>query len=165
MLGEGLTSRLDSRKRRVRRRRAVADAAAGVVGALVSLWVFFPIEVWKTTLQAGANRKSTSFGVMNMYQGCGVKSLHTVTSNFCYLFLYSWIVSFWTQGASKNNKPPLLNPGTRLVLSAVAAMLNTFLTLPLDVISSKQVTKHQEDETKPETRQQRKSNHPESDHC
>ena len=35
------------------RQKALADAAAGVIGSLVSVLVFYPVDVWKTNLQAG----------------------------------------------------------------------------------------------------------------
>lgn len=119
-----------------RRKRALADAVAGVAGSLVSLWTFYPIEVWKTNLQAGS---STGYE-KSMFQGCGAKTLYTASSNFCYFFLSSWIFSNWKRRAP-NVK---LHPATRLVLSAVAAMLNTMITFPLDVISSKKVTQNGE---------------------
>jgi hypothetical protein len=118
-----------------RRKRALADAVAGVAGSLVSLWTFYPIEVWKTNLQAGSTVSKKS-----MFQGCRAKTLHTASSSFCYFFLYSWIFSNWKRRAP-NAKT---HPGTRLILSAVAAMLNTMITFPLDVISSKQVTQRGE---------------------
>lgn len=119
-----------------RRKRALADATAGVVGSLVSLWTFYPIEVWKTNLQAG----SSGGRQKSIFQGCRSKTLHTASSSFCYFFLYSWIFSNWKRRAP-NTK---LHAGTRLILSAVAAILNTMITFPLDVISSKQVTQGEE---------------------
>lgn len=117
-----------------RRRRALADAVAGVAASLVSLWTFYPIEVWKTNLQAGLSL--TSGRQNSLFRGCSAKTLHTASSSFCYFFLYSWILSYW-----KRRKPhSKLHPATRLCLSAVAAMLNTMITLPLDVFSSKKVT-------------------------
>ena len=114
-----------------RRKRALADAISGVAASLVSLWTFYPIEVWKTNLQAGS-----SVAKKSMLQGCWLKSLHTASSNFCYFFLYSWIFENWKR-RSPTVKP---HPVTRLALSALAAMINTVITLPLDVISSKQIT-------------------------
>jgi len=118
-----------------RRRRALADAVAGVVSAVVSLWTFYPIEVWKTNLQAG----SSSVSKKSLFQGCREKTLHTASSSFCYFFLYSWIFSNWRRRAP-NAK---VHPATRLMLSAVAAMLNTLITLPLDVVSSRIVTRQE----------------------
>eukprot|EP00934_Nitzschia_sp_Nitz4_P007049 Nitzschia sp. Nitz4//scaffold9_size221794//26611//27630//NITZ4_001320-RA/size221794-processed-gene-0.308-mRNA-1//-1//CDS//3329560923//7039//frame0 len=114
----------------LKRKRALADALAGVAGSIVSLWTFYPVEVWKTNSQAGSSPEKQS-----LYQGFFVKSLHTASSSFCYFYLYSWIFSNWRQWTTKSNP----SVTTRLLLSAVAAMLNTFFTLPLDVISSQQV--------------------------
>jgi phosphatidylglycerophosphatase A len=121
------------------RNRALADAVAGVVASLVSLWTFYPIEVWKTNAQAEfACSKNAS-----LYQGCGVKSLHTTSSSFAYFFLYSYIFQKWTQNEPKKK----ISHTTQLVLSAVAAMINTLLTLPLDVMSSKLVIQKKETKT------------------
>ncbi len=117
-----------------RRQRALADALAGVAGSLVSLWAFFPIEVWKTNLQAGSPLNTGS--KKSLFQGCSAKTVHTASSSFCYFFLSSWIISNWKRRAP-DTKP---HPATRLFLSALAAMLNTLVTLPLDVISSRKVT-------------------------
>lgn len=127
------------------RRKALADAISGVAGSLVSLWTFYPIEVLKTNLQAGSsaaiissknNNNNSRKKNKSFFQGCKSKTIHTATSNFVYFYFYSWIFSKW----KKQRKSNVINPSTRLFLSAVAAMLNTFITLPLDVLSSKQVT-------------------------
>lgn len=116
------------------RRKALADALAGVVGSLVSLWTFYPIEVVKSNQQLGCNAAKTS----SLFQGCKTKTLHTACSSFCYFFFYSWIFAKWKR--HHHIKRHEIFPATRLVLSAVAAMMNTFITLPLDVLSSKEVT-------------------------
>jgi phosphatidylglycerophosphatase A len=116
---------------RLGRRRALADAVAGVAGSVVALWTFYPIEVWKTNAQAGSCSKQKP-----LFHGCGIKTLHTASSSFCYFFLYSWIFSAWTHNEPKKKVSTM----ARLILSAVAAMLNTMLTLPLDVMSSKLLT-------------------------
>jgi len=125
-----------------RRKRALADAVAGVAASLVSLWAFYPIEVWKTNLQAG----SSSFGKKSMLQGCWIKTLHTASSSFCYFFLYTWIFEYWKRRSPKTKPHPI----TQLVLSAIAAMINTIITLPLDVISSQQITQSEKKETQGE---------------
>jgi hypothetical protein len=81
--------------------------------------------VIKTNTQA--NLRVTS----GMYRGVATKTLQTASSNFIYFYIYSWISSW------KKEKSSAL---TRLLLSAIAAMLNTCLTLPLDVLSAKQQT-------------------------
>jgi phosphatidylglycerophosphatase A len=117
---------------RLGRRKALADAVAGMAGSVAALWTFYPIEVWKTNAQAGSCSKQKP-----LFHGCGIKSLHTVSSSFCYFFLYSWIFSSWTHNQPKKKMSTI----TRLILSAVAAMLNTMVTLPLDVMSAKLLTK------------------------
>eukprot|EP00977_Amphora_coffeiformis_P024404 scaffold15735_cov152-Amphora_coffeaeformis.AAC.2 len=122
------------------RSQALADALSGVGAALIALWVFYPIDVWKTHAQAGM--KPPPLRRM-MSSGLETKSLHTASSSFFYFYLYSWIISTWTtRMPSRHNK---VSVTTRLLLSAIAAMLNTCLTLPLDVIS----TRHQTMEVRP----------------
>jgi hypothetical protein len=133
------------------RKRAFADALSGVAGSLVSLWTFYPIEKIKLQIQAGSSSSSAKLSSSrSLFQGCRAKTLHTASSNFCYFFFYSWIVAKYTK---RNNGGKQINPGTRLFLSAFAAMMNTFITLPLDVLSSKQVTENIEvDDDKQEIR-------------
>lgn len=148
---------------------ALADAVSGVVGTLVSLWCFYPIERIKTNLQAGkslssasgwSSTKSTSENdteriqrrlrfladfLQQSFRGCMTKSMHATSSSFCYFYFYSWILSYYNNkrklrihGNSQDTlKLAPLRPSTRLALSAIAAMMNTFVTLPLDVLSSK----------------------------
>ena len=118
-------------------RRALADAVSGVAASLFSLWTFYPIEVWKTNLQAGSRAGSRK--KKSLYQGCHVKTLHTASSSFTYFYLYSFIFFKWV-GSPKAK----VNPATRLFLSAIAAMMNTLITLPLDVLSSREVTQEKE---------------------
>jgi hypothetical protein len=116
------------------RRKAFADALSGVAGSLVSLWTFYPIEVVKSNLQVGSQNNKTR----SLFRGCRAKTLHTASSSFCYFFLYSLIFAKWKQRHHINRHE--IHPATRLFLSAAAALMNTFITLPLDVLSSKQVT-------------------------
>uniref|UniRef100_A0A7S4ENG2 Uncharacterized protein n=1 Tax=Pseudo-nitzschia australis TaxID=44445 RepID=A0A7S4ENG2_9STRA len=150
---------------------ALADAVSGVVGTLVSLWCFYPIERLKTNAQAGTNGSTTGGSSLSSsssslslkplllllkqsFRGCGTKSLHATASSFCYFYFYSWILSFYNNkrrirlndsinnnttsgnGGQLSHPLPPLRPSTRLLLAAIAAMLNTFVTLPLDVLSS-----------------------------
>lgn len=115
----------------LRRRKAVADAIAGLGASLVALWTFYPLDVMKTNLQAGI-----PFSGSKLYRGVGAKTLHSATSSFLYFYLYSWITTWWTE----RTKTTKISTLARLSLSAVAAMLNTAVTLPLDVVSSQQQT-------------------------
>lgn len=114
-----------------RRREATADALAGVVASLVSLWTFYPVDVLKTNLQAGTLPKQWS-----LFRGIHIKSAHTVSSSFAYFYIYSWIVSWWRAKSGRSKLIPL----HRLALSAIAAVLNTSLTLPLDVLAAQRQT-------------------------
>ena len=127
------------------RNKAVADAVAGAAASLISLWVFYPVDVWKTKIQASPSTKCGAstldrLALMKWHEffaGWQVKSLHTASSSFCYFYLYSWIFSWWKRsslgrGASGSPSVPV-----RLLLAAIAAMMNTCLTLPLDVLSSR----------------------------
>ncbi|CAB9496080.1 Peroxisomal adenine nucleotide carrier 1 [Seminavis robusta] len=133
-----MSSQPQSTELQRRRRKALADALAGVVATLVSLWTFYPIDVLKTKLQAGVVDKGSS----SFFRGLPIKTLHAASSSFCYFYLYSFIVSWWTQG---NQKKPM-SPAVRLSLSAIAAMLNTLITLPLDVLASKSQASHDDDD-------------------
>ena len=122
------------------RSQALADALSGVGAALIALWVFYPIDVYKTHKQAGLTPPPLR---RMMSSGLETKSLHTASSSFFYFYLYSWILSTWTTRISSRDKK--VSVTTRLLLSAMAAMMNTCLTLPLDVIS----TRHQTMEPQP----------------
>lgn len=104
------------------RQKALADAAAGVIGSLVSVLVFYPVDVWKTNLQAGkhpshdANESedvndvvliSTNetvklnsatisqwlLRVSRIFRGLSYKITHTTVSSFAYFFVYSLVQS------------------------------------------------------------------------
>ena len=147
----------------LRRRQALADALAGVVATLVSLWTFYPIDVFKTKLQAGTHDHNDHSNANNnnyskqqqwlqwkgLFRGLPMKTLHAASSSFTYFYLYSFIVSWWNarKQSNSNTSNEIMSTGVRLTLSAVAAMLNTFLTLPLDVLASQhQASQDQQEE-------------------
>lgn len=130
----------------LRRRKALADAIAGLAGSLVALWTFYPLDVWKTHLQAGlvSFRRTNSNSLSVWYRGIGSKTLHSASSSFVYFYLESWVMTWYMQ---RRQRRQLLQPSRavvhghlttleHLILSAIAAILNTAITLPLDVISS-----------------------------
>lgn len=123
----------------LRRRKALADAIAGLAGSLVALWTFYPLDVWKTHLQADITSFRTSNPLSMWYRGIGSKTLHSASSSFVYFYLESWVMTWYKQRRQILSNTVGYNPIStleHLILSAIAAILNTAITLPLDVISS-----------------------------
>ena len=138
-------------------RSALADAVAGVVGSLVALFVFYPIDLMKTNLQA-SHQPSSIHGRYEETQeeqmkqsssdtkkilsfsckGLHYKTAHTVVSSFAYYFIYSWIFQKWNNLQNPKREKP--STATRLILSAMAAMINVVFTLPLDVLAARSQT-------------------------
>lgn len=117
--------------------RAMSDAIAGTLAALLSLWSFYPMDVYKTLVQS--NRSvSTAIQVGSLGAGISWKSAHTAASNFVYFYLYSWIQR---NVRNRHDSPSVFK---RLLMAALAAMGNTFLTLPLDVISTRKQQQQQQ---------------------
>jgi hypothetical protein len=141
----------------LKRRKALADAMAGVAGSLVALWTFYPLDVWKTHRQANITFRSTAFTIMKFYRGIAIKTLHCASSSFVFFYLDSWVAAWYTQHQQSRRRQQSsssmssvdaskLSTMERLVLSAIAALLNTVITLPLDVISSQHQTTNEVDE-------------------
>jgi len=109
-----------SKSRGSPRRKALADATAGVVGSLVSMLCFYPVDVWKTSLQAAAGQAATtdaddsqqqkssvqkqqlgryhhlmsklsSIQIAHLFRGLHHKVAHTIVSSFTYFFVYSLV--------------------------------------------------------------------------
>ena len=70
------TSRDYASSGRTGRTKALADAAAGVVGSLVSVLTFYPVDVWKTSVQADAAVPKS----LLQTRGLSMKVAHTVVS-------------------------------------------------------------------------------------
>eukprot|EP00978_Attheya_sp_CCMP212_P014134 scaffold35927_cov48-Attheya_sp.AAC.1 len=157
-------------------RSALADATAGVVGALVATLAFYPMDLYKTNLQANRNNSSRSrnhspssddhdhdgehpYQYMNkkpypsddaswLRTQCfenGTKGwkewIHTIQR--CRLLFRGWIQSRYhrlrsASASASASAPPSV--AARLILSGLAAMMNTLLTLPLDVWSAQSQT-------------------------
>lgn len=134
---------------KVPRQSALGDATAGAIGSLLSMIMFYPIDVIKTNLQAGkkvdlnGQAKLASSKSMKLLRGMHHKVLHTLTSSFAFFFLHSWIASRHKLFVQNNNRKRGVtdeyNPSAlvKVILSAVAALLNTCLTFPLDAISTR----------------------------
>mmetsp|Transcript_17952 Transcript_17952/g.20749 ORF Transcript_17952/g.20749 Transcript_17952/m.20749 type:complete len:492 (-) Transcript_17952:68-1543(-) len=143
---------------------ALADATAGVAGSLVAMLAFYPIDVLKTNLQADSTRSATRLTtedgdearddshfnrtfLKSLFRGIHYKALHTVTSSFAYFFIYSYIKSrhqvyLSNKIHSSKTRTKSTTPSTtsRLLLSAISAMINSTLTLPLDVLAARSQT-------------------------
>ena len=145
-------------KNELARRKALADAAAGVVGSLASMLVFYPVDVWKTNLQAGRQQNSncvdedvretyklsTLQWMKQLFRGLPYKIAHTTVSSFTYFFVYSLVQSKYRAHirllASRHggiDKSSRISTITKLSLAAFSAMINTCITLPLDTLSSR----------------------------
>ena len=90
--------------------------------------------------------------IQTLFRGLHYKTAHTIASSFLYFFISSWIQSKhktlseqqWrglksTGRQEKFHYKP--STSTRLLLSAVAAMLNVLITLPLDVLAAQSQTR------------------------
>jgi Mitochondrial carrier protein len=102
-----------------------------------------PSPTSSTPPMASSSSSSPSKRIVNNFAGWKVKVLHTSASTFCYFYLYSFLLSLHRARTGRRRKgqpvgPRKVSNAAHLLLSAAAAMLNTLLTLPLDVISSRQ---------------------------
>ncbi|KAL7571558.1 hypothetical protein ACA910_020974 [Epithemia clementina (nom. ined.)] len=97
--------------------------------------------------RSSSSSSSIHHSWLELLSGVQWKSLHTACSSFCYFYLYSWIVTQYKKQSQQH--PPShstdhnssLSVSARLLLACIAAVLNTFLTLPLDVIAARVQTK------------------------
>ena len=141
------------------RRKALADAVCGVISSLVSMIAFYPVDVWKTSLQAeckisnemkvprhDANIINILSRVSELFRGLPHKIIHTMGSSFTYFFVYSLVQTKYTayrrrcmstSNISKISGSVNTSTSTKLLLTAFAAVINTCITLPLDTISSR----------------------------
>ena len=139
------------------RRKALADAVCGVISSLISMIAFYPVDVWKTSLQADVSKISLVqhdanvihilSRVSELFRGLPHKIIHTMGSSFTYFFVYSLVQTKYTayrrrcmssSNTSSKSSGSINTPtSTKLLLTAFAAVINTCITLPLDTISSR----------------------------
>uniref|UniRef100_A0A7S2A4V5 Uncharacterized protein n=1 Tax=Ditylum brightwellii TaxID=49249 RepID=A0A7S2A4V5_9STRA len=149
---------------------ALADAIAGTAASLVSLLAFYPVDVIKTRTQVGYNhrhpQKSSLETAISLLSGLHYKLAHTTLSSFTYFYLFSYVQSLHKSydttvrrhtrggrgGSGGEENEVLYRPSvkTRLLLAAVAAAVNTLLTLPLDVLASRSQTSQPSEEEEEE---------------
>jgi hypothetical protein len=178
-------------KHELARRKALADACAGVIGSLVSMLMFYPVDVWKTNLQAGkqqltSNHTDTDFAdvdrtnvhnksilqqvhkLSRLFRGLSYKIAHTTVSSFTYFFVYSLVQTKYfayrqslRHIAADDKRIPTI---TKLALAAFAAVINTGITLPLDTLSSRMQTGHHMDANRATDAQKSNSNDADREH-
>lgn len=215
-------------QRRQQRKKAFADATAGVIGSLAAMLAFYPVDVWKTSLQANStananggkdndgdaatatntdgllkapssksNEKIGNTTILSavstatitatltrLFRGLPYKIAHTIASSFTYWYVYSIfqtkyaayqlshqsqrsrtaIESSSSSSSSKNSSSSSMSSSNsvvaKLFLTAIAAMINTGITLPLDTISSRrQVTLKSMDDGDGESTSRRRRQH------
>jgi solute carrier family 25 (peroxisomal adenine nucleotide transporter), member 17 len=155
------------------RQEALVDALAGALANVVTVWAFYPLDLYKTRIQTsrrsscsscsstGQHRRHTHtvsttelasnciLIIRRYYDGIGMKTIHAAISSFSYFYLYGWIASRYTSTIGRHAGPSsahcceeesIPSPQVRLLLTALAAMGNTLLTLPLDVIATRRQT-------------------------
>ena len=123
-----------------------------MVGTLVSMFVFYPIDLEKTKIQAQSPSNTPSNSSVHQsplslllrilktfpptsssslaatYAGVSHKACYSVVSSFTFFFLLTLLKNRYKASRSTTKIPPQIN----LALSCLAAMGNTLLTLPLD---------------------------------
>ncbi len=134
------------------RRKALADATAGVVGSLVSMLCFYPVDVWKTSLQAAAGQASTtdadlqqqtsslqkprlhryydlllklsSIQIADLFRGLHHKVAHTIVSSFTYFFVYSLVDTKYLAYRQRNQSSS--TSGTYKMTTVAKLLLTAF---------------------------------------
>jgi solute carrier family 25 (peroxisomal adenine nucleotide transporter), member 17 len=178
-----LTQRQSDLSMQAQRQEALVDALAGALANVVTVWAFYPLDLYKTRIQTSRRSSCTSgistgqhcrhthtvstteltsnciLIIRRYYDGIGMKTIHAAVSSFSYFYLYSWIASTYTSTISRHagrrsqssaahccEEESIPSPQVRLLLTALAAMGNTLLTLPLDVIATRRQTTRVGDE-------------------
>lgn len=100
-----------------------------------------------------AEQPSMLHFLKSLFRGLHFKIAHTTASSFAYFFIYSWIqskhrlyITSKNSGTAKSNDRYQPSTSIRLLLSAIAAMVNTALTLPLDVLAARRQTDNRSSE-------------------
>merc|ERR1712151_495899 len=134
---------------------AVADAVSGVIGSLIAMITFYPLDVLKTNIQASssherkiANREKIDIMkiIKKQFKGMNYKIVNTIISNYIFFWVFSWLQYKHKRRyylSHNTNKNYHLSIKSRLGLSSLAAMVNIFVTLPFDVLSTRrQIADH-----------------------
>lgn len=119
------------------------QATAGAAGGVFASFVLMPLEVVKTRVQISQVGEATlsrmlieivkSEGVAGLFRGVSSKCSETGSKNFVFFYIYDTIggyVKFKTQIK--------ITPTVSLVLGYFAGLGTTILTMPLEVLSTRQ---------------------------
>ncbi|GMI09298.1 hypothetical protein TrVE_jg5818 [Triparma verrucosa] len=145
----------------------LAEATSGVIGSLCSMLAFYPLDVHKARVQSSTSPKSaassprqspfklllrilttypTRAAIAPHYVGVQYKMLDTVASSFTFFFILTLLKREYKRLTNIES----LNPTVNLMLSSLAAMANTTITLPLDgIVTRKQTSPSTPSSTKP----------------
>lgn len=154
--------------------QALIDATSGAMGALVSTSVLYPIDLAKThqqahvhapkdkdaaTIETKTTHKQVAPSVVSilrkrlyqegvrrgLFKGLSAKAVHTVLSNFCYFYWFSYLQNVYRRWLAKQtaqhpNKPNRVGTFAMLSLAALAGAINITLTLPLETLTARAQT-------------------------
>eukprot|EP00898_Chlorokybus_atmophyticus_P003248 jgi/Chlat1/3924/Chrsp26S04188 len=126
----------------------LVEACSGAVGGLCSTALLYPLDVCKTKFQAdvksskggqkrykglvdAAQQTLGEQGVVGLYAGLGVKSLHAVIQQFIYFYSYSYLKRRYTAVVAK------ISTAANLAIAAAAGICTVLVTQPLDTVTAK----------------------------
>lgn len=147
----------------------LAEATSGVISSLISMLTFYPLDVHKTRVQSSNKLSSpptttqtksksvdlllrilSTFTIPNSlaeakqtlsphYVGVQYKLIDTTVSSFTFFFILTLLKQKYKKMALLNPSSTL-TPHVNLMMSSLAAMANTAITLPLDGIVTRKQT-------------------------
>ncbi|CAG8455985.1 13530_t:CDS:10 [Dentiscutata erythropus] len=132
------------------------NAVAGSLGALIALFITYPLDITKTRLQVQSKSDSSkiakneyyhstkdalykiisSEGISGLYAGLPAGLIGVASTNFAYFYWYSLIRSYYQNKRSSSS----LSTTTELILGAFAGALAQIFTIPVSVITTRQQT-------------------------
>lgn len=135
--------------------KAFVEALAGAVGSVVGTWCFYPLDTVKTRYQASTrmllrdgttSRSAKSMvevfrkavheeGASVLYNGIGVKTLHSLTQSFVYFYTFASLRRAWE--ARTQTK---IGIAANLFVGVLAGWCNVLLTEPLDTLATSRQT-------------------------
>lgn len=123
---------------------ALVQATAGAVGGIYAASMLQPLEVVRTKIQlttGGGDGDSSMFqvfsklvregGPLAVYRGVTAKAVETGAKNFVYFYIFYALTAL-----AKKRKVHMTTP-VRLLIGYSAGVINTMLTTPLEVISTR----------------------------